>query len=355
MAGEKILKGVPKAHYGAFGGITPYPVCLKAVSDYLGDELDYTFAIVAPGGAFRLAWNTETWDGGNVDISHTYDDSETPFRNGISALGREFRMLWREGNGMGRPGNGNKDDFKAFIMEQIDGGKPLISLGPIGPPEAGIITGYRDGGDTLLGWSLFQWDEKTFSEEGYFTTDKWWDEGDFFGVMALGEIVAPRWGARQIVRNAISALRGRLEGRHAKGVAAYEPWKKALLGAETRDFEMMPDWGQSIAMMCQGDATDALIDGRKNASAYFAGLAGKTPEQPLYAQIAAQFGDIAKTIHENIYGVLGGWERGPDQNKKLEQPEIRIKIAEYIDILKAADEKALSLLKQLDDAMNAGK
>ena len=347
MNGEKILHGVPKAHYGAFGGITPFPICLKSVSDYLGDELDYTFAIVACGGAFRFAWNTTELDGGNVDISHTYSDSELPFRYGITALGRDFKMLWREGNAMGKPGNGNKDDFKAFIKEQIGKGKPLISLGPVGPAEAGIITGYRNGCETLLGWSLFQWDEKTFSEDGYFTDGKWWDASDFFGIMALGDISSHRIGTKQIVQNAISALEGRQEGKHAKGIAAYAHWKNALLNATDGDFAVMPDWGQSLMMMCQGDATDCLVDGRKNAYKYFKGLAGENPGQPLYAQIAEQFGVIAKVIHEKVYAVLGGWERGQEQNEKLKQPETRSKIGGYIDDMKAADEKALILMKEL--------
>ena len=347
MSNEKILRGVPKAYYGAYGGITPFPICLKSVSDYLGDPLDYTFAIVACGGAFRFTWDTTGWNGGNVDIAHTYDDYETVFRNGVTALGREFAMLWRAGNAWGRPGNGAKEDFKAFIKAQIDEGAPVISLGPIGPAEAGIITGYRDGGGTLLGWSLFQWDEKTFNEDGYFITDRWWDEGDFFGAMSLGRVAAPRADETEIIKNAIAALGGRQDGQYAKGVAAYDAWKKALLGAEEKDFAMMPDWGQSIAAMCQGDATDCLIDGRKNAYLYFRFLADKHPGNPRYAEIAEHFGNIAKLIHEKIYAALGGHERGEAQNRALAQLETRRKIAEGIDELKALDEKALALMKAL--------
>jgi len=347
LKNENILHGVPKVYYGAFGGITPFPICLKSVSDYLGDELDYMFAIVACGGAFRFAWDTTGWDGGNVGISHTYNDSEIPYRNGITALGRNFKMLWREGNGMGKPGNGTKDDFKVFIKEQIDAGKPLISLGPVGPPEAGIITGYRDGGEILLGWSLFQWDKKTFTDEGYFFTDKWWDSNDFFGVMSLGDITATRISTKQIIKNAISALDGRQEGKHAKGIAAYNAWKNALLNTSECDFNIMPDWGQSLVMMCQGDATDCLIDGRKNAHMFFKKLSSENPNQQLYSKIAEQFGIVATVIHTKIYNILGGYERGSEQEKALSKPEIRYKICEYIDELKTADEKALSLMKEL--------
>lgn len=347
MDGEKILHGVPRAYYGAFGGITPFPICLKAVSDYLGDELDYTYAIAACGGAFRFVWDTAAWNAGNVDIHLTYSDPEEAYRNGVTALGRQFKMLWRSGIAVnGYPQSGRKEDFKAFIKEQIDLGKPVISLGPIGPAEAGIITGYRSDGDTLLGWSMFQWDEKPFNEDGYFTTDRWWDEGDFFGVMSLGDITGPRMGARKIVQNAVSALEGRQEGSYAKGIAAYEAWKNALLSADGSDFALTCG-GDHLVMMCQGDATDCLADGRGNACKYFTALAEENPQQPLYAQIAGQFGLASKLIHEKIYGVLGGYERGPEQIKKLEQPETRSKICEYIDEIKAADEKALALMKKL--------
>jgi hypothetical protein len=342
MNSEKILQGIPRVYYGAFGGITPFPVCLKSVSDYLGDTLDYAYAIVSSGAAFRLVWNTTEWNGGNVDIMLTYKDPEAPFRNGITALGREFKMLWRAEVGI-NPGKGTRENFKTFIKEQIDKGMPVISLGPIGPPEAGIITGYRDNGETLLGWSLFQWD----GQEAYFATDKGWDEGDFWGVMALGDICAPRFDIKQIVTNAIAALDGRQEGKYAKGICAYDAWKNALLNAKEEDFAIMPDWGQSIAIMCQGDATDCLIDGRKNAHLFFKNCAEENPGQPLYAAIAEQFGMVATVIHTKIYDTLGGYERGPKQQEALSQIENRQKIAGFIDEMKAADEKALALMKAL--------
>jgi len=347
----KTLSGVPKARYGAFGGITPFPICLKAVSDYLGDELDYTYAIVACGGAFRFAWNTAEWDGGNVDIMFAYDDAERPFRYGVEALGREFKMLWREGKDMGHASSGRKEDFKAFIGEQIDLGHPAISLGPIGPCEAGILTGYSDDGDALLGWSVFQdWEKLELHEEGYFITDKWWDKGDFIGVMALGDITGPRWGVEQILPIAIAALEGRQEGSHAKGIAAYGAWKKAILSADRHEFKKDCE-GMNLVMMCQGDATDCLIDGRKNAYKYFKALAEEHPGQPLYDEIAKQFGIVANTIHHKIYKVLHGHQRGKKQLRALKRPRVRKKIGGCIDVMKAADERALGLMKELLGAL----
>ncbi len=83
MANKKVfengvtLYGVPKVHYGAFGGATPCPIALKACANYLGADIDYADAITGCGAAFRLTWNTAVWDDGNVDVCHTFDESDT--------------------------------------------------------------------------------------------------------------------------------------------------------------------------------------------------------------------------------------------------------------------------------------
>lgn len=41
-----ILYGVPKVAFGEYGGCTPYPICLKACSEYLGEDLEYYFTMV---------------------------------------------------------------------------------------------------------------------------------------------------------------------------------------------------------------------------------------------------------------------------------------------------------------------
>ena len=91
-----ILYGVPKVHYGAYGGAAPYPICLKACTEYLGDSLEYYFTMVSCGAAFRFVWNTKDWDLSNVDIYHTFEESNEVYGIGAKALGREFSFLGRE-------------------------------------------------------------------------------------------------------------------------------------------------------------------------------------------------------------------------------------------------------------------
>lgn len=57
-----ILYNVPNVGFGTYGGCTPFPICLKACLDYLGEEVEYAFSMVATGAAFRMTWNQETWD-----------------------------------------------------------------------------------------------------------------------------------------------------------------------------------------------------------------------------------------------------------------------------------------------------
>ena len=70
-----ILYDIPKIEWGTYGSNTMFPICIKAVSEYLGDEISYAYIMAATGAAFRLVWNQTTWDLSNIDIYHTLTDS----------------------------------------------------------------------------------------------------------------------------------------------------------------------------------------------------------------------------------------------------------------------------------------
>jgi len=316
---------------------------MKAAANYMGIELDYADAIVYCGMAFRLTWNETCWDGGNVGDIFTFDDPSKVFRCAIESLGCKYNLI-------GRSKTTEKSEFIDFIKEKIDNGIPVIARGVIGPPEAGLITGYRDNGNTLLGWSVFQnYPEYAgnvkFDESGYYITDLWWENKNTNAVMSFGEITGERFTVKTVVENAIEVMTPRRHGKYAKGIYAYDAWKKAILD-ENQFPKGMVSSMLVERLMCQGDATDCLADGRKNAHKYFKKLAGENPTQPLYKLIAEQFAETAAYAHE-MYDVLGGWERGERQLQTFATREAREKIGSLIDKCKAADEKALNLLKEL--------
>ncbi len=341
-----ILYSVPKVAYGQ-DGCTPFPMCIHSCAKYLGLRVDYTRAIAESGAAFRLAWNTACWDGGNVDAVFTFDDPEKTFRCGMRAMEREFKLFRRTPET-------KKEDFMDFICGEIEAGYPVIALGIIGPPEACVITGYRDGGKMLMGWNVFQeypeYQASTrFEENGYFLTGDWWENPDTTALIATGtESVSPLT-SKEVLRNAAEALQGRLCGTYAKGILAYDAWKNALLC--DRDFPadaVLPLLVER--MMCHGDAMDCLSDGRSHGAKYLRRLAEQHPAMASGLNAAAgELEGIPEIIWNEMIPVLGGWERGEAQMRQLARAENRRLFAGQIERMKAHDERAYNHIRGLLD------
>lgn len=357
-----VLYGVPKVEYGP-AGCTPYPMCVKACANYLGQDVGYDYIMAASGAAFRLTWDTTCWNAGNVDAIFTFDDAEKVYKTGIEALGREFKLLGRTSKVTAGDlakfaaiqMDEGKAEFISFIKAEIDKGFPCIALGMIGPPEACMITGYRDNGKTLLGWNFFQ-DcpefavDVTFDDSGYFISSKWWENPDTVAVMSLGGRAGALAGAKTVIGNALEVMEGRQCGKYAKGLLAYDAWKKAVID----DGQFPPNAILPILaerLMCHGDAMDCLADGRHNAALYMKSLAADYPEWKSICERAAdQFAKVAACSWK-MAEVLGGYARNEVQVRNLAISENRWKIGALIDEAKEADSKALELLKQLYEVL----
>lgn len=339
-----ILYGVPKVAFGAYGGCTPYPICLNACSEYLGDDLKYDFTMVASAAAFRLVWNEECWDLSNVDIFHTLEETNEIYGFGAKALGREFSFL-------GRDEYTKKEEFIEFIKKHIDEGYPCIALGIIGPPEPCIITGYRKNGEELLGWNFFQNDPEfavniEIDESGYFVCSNWWENTDTQAVMCMGAIQGEKISDEQIVANAIKVLTGRKEFCYRKGTDAYDAWKHAL--ENKSEFSVSDNLFVLFEkMLCQIDAMSCIVDGRTNAARYFKSLANEdVAKKDTYLQIANAFIRCAETA-EQMRGLFGNQGDMEGMLEKLADEAVRKNVCELIDIAKKADVEALALMKKL--------
>lgn len=339
-----ILYGVPKVAYGQ-DGCTPFPMCILSCAKYLGLHVDYTRAMAESGAAFRLTWDTACWNGGNVDAILTFDDPAKVFRCGMRAMERELKFL-------GRTPETKKEDFSDFIRREIDAGNPVIALGIIGPPEACVVTGYREGGNVLMGWNVFQEYPEyqasvRFEKNGYFITRDWWENPDTSALIATGTESLPPFTPGEALRNAAEVMEGRMCGTYAKGILAYDAWKDALLCH--RDFPVDAVFSLLVErMMCHGDAMDCLSDGRFHAAKYLRRLAEQNPAMaPGLNAAAGELEGISEILWNEMIPVLGGWERGEAQMRQLASPENRQLFAGQIDRMKAHDQRAYDLIREL--------
>ncbi len=340
-----ILYGVPKVGYGP-EECTPFPSVLKACLNYMGQEIHYADLMVSSGAAFRLRWNTTHWDGGNVDISCIYENHLEAYKRSFLAAGRSFRILER------KPETGKKE-FIQFIRHEINEGRPVIALGIIGPPEACIITGYRDQGNTLLGWNFFQENPEfagdvAYSESGYFISQKWWDNPDTLGLMSIGEEKGDGASLKEILENALQVLGKEKINDYAGGQAAYDAWSRAICdGSQFPENASQPLLFDHL--MCQIDAVDMISEGRGYASYYLKKVA-KDNEQlsKLLLNAAVKFKEESD-IGCKMMEMIGGFNHNEETVRKFARPEIRKEISELILQAKMLDNQAREILNKILD------
>ena len=223
----------------------------------------------------------------------------------------------------------------------------------VGPPETGLVTGYRRDGDVMLGWSFFQEspefaDKIMFDESGYYVSECWWENG-VGALIAMGDRSGDRITPEQVVAMAIEILSPRTYMGFAKGLAAYDAWLASMsddvqfTNAAERCADLRPEQILAWRLMCQGDGADCISDGRTRAAEYFSRLESL---DPLYGRVADCFRTVAEK-GQAMFGVVGGWERGEQQIAALGVKANREAICRLIREAKAADERALELLREL--------
>ncbi|MGE5599482.1 MAG: helix-turn-helix transcriptional regulator [Bacteroidota bacterium] len=364
---EGTLYGVvPKVSYFAKEmELTPFISCLRACLTYLGQDVPYARLLAASGAAFRLMWNLEFWDGGNVDIMAMSTDPIEPLRRAFRAAGWDYRLLCKpdlkghltsesaSGDG-GRVAFGGKEDFIVLIKQEIDAGRPLIGFGVIGPPEACIIAGYRDNGETLVGWNFFQEMPEyagsiEFEPCGYYRRRGWFEHDMTLGLMALGGRAAlpeERALLRDTLSFALSVMETpRVHATYACGQAAYEAWASALL----REEEFPANAPLPMLMerlMCQVDAMTMVGEGRWYAAAFLEKEAESFPAAaPALKTAAACFRREQKLVEE-MAGLLEGFGMGEKQARNLAKPEVRQKMAALIRKAAGEDREAAGKIKE---------
>jgi len=241
-------------------------MCLQSVLNYMGQNIGYTEIMAYSGASFRQRWDSGGWNVAAVDIRFTYDNHLKPFKLAYQGAGRKVVIS----ENSDAPKTITKSDALALIMSELDCGRPVIALGVVGPPEACIVTGYRNNGDTLLGWSLFaDWGGCDFDESGYFIKDNWLPDTET--IMTIGEEVGVCATDKEVLENGLMLMTTDQMTVYGGddifygGGAAYEAWVTALLAD---DFLALLHGEHSDMVRCGHDDQERMLEGRGYAASY---------------------------------------------------------------------------------------
>lgn len=328
-----ILPGVPRVGFHIH--LCPFPGSLYACLQYLGDPHDYDYLMGVTGAAFRRLWNRD--DGGNIDLSYFGDE---PFRHAFEALGYEWTTVPAE-----------KDAMIEAVMASIARGRPAISFGIIGPPEAGVVAGYEERGQVLHGYSYFQ--ERG---NGYYHKRDWYETMDRNagkGLIVIGDKARAAPSDRETLARSLqwaidlerTARRPTLP-HHVGGLAAYEAWASGLeIDADypARNTQVMQTRAMVHCDQC------AMLYERHQAAAYLRKIARVAPKAAPSLQAAAAFYDQAADQEPAIWQ-WANW-MAPEALQGLADAGNRRAFAQAIRTARAAEAQAVELLEQALHAM----
>ncbi len=276
-----VLEGVPRIGFDRH--LSPFPGSLYALLEYVGDLRDYDFLMGTSGAAFRRFWNRD--DGGNVDLCYLGQEA---FRRVFEAIGYGWRAIPPE-----------RDAMLAAIRESLARGVPCIGFGLVGPPEAGLVTGYARGGQALVGWSFFQPDSSR-----YYELEDWFAARAPSGEMALivveGKLPAAP-SPREVLARALAwaldverTAQRSTAPAHAAGLAACAAWADGL--EVDADYPPADDAVMGVRTMVYGDQC-VMLEERRNAARFLRQLAAAAPEAVEQLDAAARhFEQVAELM-----------------------------------------------------------
>ncbi len=331
-----VLEDVPRLGFDVH--MCPFPGALFSYLTYTGEKPDYDILMGVTGAAFRRLWNRD--DGGNIDLSYLGDE---PFRRVFWALGYAWEKVPAE-----------RDAMIAGIKKSLAQEKPAISFGIIGPPEAGLVTGYDGNGAVLHGWSYFQnWPEYHQPSDAYYTAREWFETMDRHagkGLILLGER-GPRPDGRELLASTLewaidlerTAHRAETPD-HVAGLAAYDAWADAL--EVDADYPADDPSVLGTRVMVHGDQCTMTIE-RHNAAAFLRKMLAAMPDLPVSA---VEHLEAAAALFDGDDGMSilwpWGYDMGEDAQQGLAQPEARRAIAAAIREIRARETHAVEHLEQ---------
>ncbi len=337
-----ILEGVPRIGFGIHE--SPFPGSLYSYLQYTGDPIEYDLLMGFTGAAFRRFWSRD--DGGNIDLSYLGDE---PFHRVFEALGYAWEKVPVDRAAM-----------IAGVRRSLAVARPAISFGILGPPEAGLVTGYAEDGAVLYGWSYFQdWPEYNQPADRYYECRDWFETMDKHGTKGL-ILIGEKSGARPDPRDLlVSALEWAIDLErsavrpecpdHAAGLAAYEAWAAAMEIDADYPTDNVPE--RFTRIMVHGDQCTMTIE-RHNAAGFLRKTVHAVPGLP--AEVAAHLNAAADLYDgDDMMRVLWPWsyDMGEEAQLGLADPAARRTMAAAVRTIQKREAEAVAHLEQALAAM----
>jgi hypothetical protein len=232
----------------------------------------------------------------------------------------------------------NDDELRELLRDNILGkGYPVLSIGTLLPPEAGIICGYSRRLDAVYGYHHFQPFPGnaasvgvTLDDRGRYVKTGWTD--DTLALIAF-HYKTPKPPGATTYREAIqTALRVTttpgFRGRHA-GPAAFRAWSEAI-GSAWSDETLRDGQAMRTRLMRHNDAILCLSDGRAAAQAFMREAASvlASHSTPL-GRASGLYGEVADLAREMV-ALQGGPAGDPAVMPRFARQETREKLAGLI-------------------------
>jgi hypothetical protein len=324
-----LLDGVPRVAFYSGGPRPPmddtFSASLGSCLEFLGVRLDLDSPGRAPdevahavhcrlmglcGSAFKLAFDVErslattSLDAGVTDLNDR-------IRVAVNGSGFEPEVLSR----------GEFD--KAAAVDQIRGslkrGIPIVSLGPLGPPEFGVIAGYDSDEDAVIGWSMFQampefCEGVEFESNGMFRLRNWFESLEGLTLLGRPCPVDRREVSLLALQRGLLLLRQDRSYQYATGQAAYAEWTRLLEDDSFWPADSEEELGKSHFYHWQTAGT--LAEDRAWGAVFF------REEQPVLPEMSAELEEAAYrfgNVHDLVWAI---WEfSGPFPSAEVGAPK----------------------------------
>lgn len=364
---RRVIEGVPRIQFYESGPRCPEDFCLpsslRALTEHLGESLGcqhikgrgsvpkvecaYAYLTGITGEAFQLFWSKD-WADAHPGHGLVHAGQIEGLARAFEAIGHSYQATFR-----GQPGF-DETTLRDRVIASIAAGRPALGFGVVGPPEPGLISGYDEGADVLIGWDFFQGMPEfqgglEFEPSGYYRQRNWTSR--IAGLVTIGDKVdKPPLGevARKALRRALEIMRTPTikdgERELHSGLAAYIAWANAL-----RPDEDFPRDNLDVLRQRHGEHDDAVgivAEGRWYGSLF---LRQVGRQEPALAPALNKVADCFAAEHDLMWAVwyfLGGLGRSDEHARKMAEPFLRERMVPIILLSREKDEEAANCIER---------